>query len=127
MDNSYPVKVYGQAARRYCRTLELRNTDPKFIDEYCYRHSKGVIWQEIPEGIRAVGILGMDIFILGTRLVMIMDVVDDFNWDEAMSRLATLPRQQEWEDYMSTFQEADKGLSPAEKWQTMRRMFSLDQ
>ena len=42
-----------------------------------------------------------------------------------MAKLATLPRQQEWEDYMSVFQQAEPGASSAEKWQPMERMFHL--
>ena len=46
-------------------------------------------------------------------------------WDDAMARLATLPRQQEWEDYMSEFQAAATGASSSEKWQLMERIFHL--
>jgi L-rhamnose mutarotase len=99
--------------------------DPKLIAEYRRRHSEGVIWPEIIKGIKEVGILEMEIYILGTRLFMIMDVPEDFNWDEAMTRLASLPRQQEWEDYMSIFQLTKPGASSEEKWQTMERMFHL--
>lgn len=42
-----------------------------------------------------------------------------------MTRLATLPRQQEWEDFMSVFQQAAPGASSAEKWQPMERVFHL--
>jgi L-rhamnose mutarotase len=42
-----------------------------------------------------------------------------------MSRLATLPRQQEWEDYMAVFQNVAPGASSAQKWQLMERMFHL--
>ena len=40
----------------------------------------------------------------------------DFDWDEAFARLATLPRQEEWETYMSIFQVARPGATSAEKW-----------
>jgi hypothetical protein len=40
----------------------------------------------------------MEIYIAGPRLVMICDTPLDFQWDEAMARLATLPRQQEWKN-----------------------------
>ena len=67
----------------------------------------------------------MEKYILGTRLVMIVETPMDFNWDEAMSRLNTLPRQTEWEEYMSIFQNAEPGMSSAEKWRPMERMFHL--
>lgn len=121
---SYEVKRYPFPTKRYVRSLSLR-PDSKLIAEYRRRHSKGVIWPEVIEGIRAVGVLGMDIYIQGTTLTMIMEVPADFDWDAAMSRLATLPRQQEWEDFMAEFQDAQAGCSPAEKWQPMERMFYL--
>jgi L-rhamnose mutarotase len=67
----------------------------------------------------------MELYILGTRLFMIVETPLDFNWNEAMSRLATLPRQQEWEDYMAVFQNVAPGASSAQKWQLMERMFHL--
>lgn len=115
---------YDEPTKRYCQTLDLRD-NPELIAEYRRRHSKENIWPEIIEGIRAVGILEMEIYILGTRLFMIVETPLDFNWDEAMTRMATLPRQAEWEDYMSVFQLAKPGTSSAEKWQMMERMFHL--
>lgn len=44
---------------------------------------------------------------------------------QTMARLATLPRQQEWEDYMAIFQQCAEGATSDEKWQMMDRMFYL--
>ena len=115
---------YDGPTKRYCQTLDLRD-NPELIAEYRRRHSKENIWPEILDGIRKVGILEMEIYILGTRLFMIVETPLDFNWDEAMARMATLPRQAEWEDYMSVLQLAKPGASSAEKWQMMERMFHL--
>lgn len=120
----YKTKFHGAPVKRYCQTLDLRN-DPELIAEYRRRHGRECIWREIPEGIREVGILEMEIYILGTRLFMIVETPLDFDWDSAMTRLNTLPRQQEWEEYMSVFQLAETGKSSAEKWQPMERMFYL--
>ena len=56
---------------------------------------------------------------------MIVETPLDFDWDTAMERLATLPRQAEWEDYMAELQLVKHGLSSAEKGQLMERMFYL--
>ena len=93
--NGYPVLVYKGAVMRYCQTLDLRD-NPELIAEYRKRHGKEHAWKEILDGIRQVGILEMEIYILGTRLFMIVETPLDFEWDEAMARLATLPRQAEW-------------------------------
>lgn len=121
---SYPVREYNQTVERYCRTLDL-NDNPELINEYRLRHSKEHIWPEVLAGIREVGILEMEIYIVGTRLFMIVETPLGFEWDAAMERLATLPRQQEWENYMSVFQLVKPGSTSAEKWQPMERMFHL--
>lgn len=125
MTEGYKVRQYDIPVKRYCRTMKLREGDHKFIDDYRHAHSKGVIWQEIIDGIREVGILEMEIYILDNKLFMMVETPLDFNWDEAMARLATLPRQQEWETFMSRFQDCSADASADEKWQMMDRMFYL--
>ena len=122
--DGYPVQQYNGPVKRYCQTLDLRD-NPELIAEYRRRHSQEHIWKEVPEGIREVGILEMEIYLLGTRLFMIVETPLDFDWDTAMARLGTLPRQAEWEDYMAEFQLVKAGLSSAEKWQMMDRIFHL--
>ena len=122
MTEGYHVKEYGQPVKRYVQTMDLKD-DPELIAEYKRRHSQEEAWPEILAGIREVGILDMQIFILGTRLVMIVETPVDFDWDRAMARLATLPRQQEWEDYMAIFQQCAEGATSDEKWQMMERLF----
>ena len=124
MTEGYHVKDYGQPVKRYVQTMDLKD-DPELIAEYKRRHRQEEAWPEIMAGIREVGILDMQIFILGTRLVMIVETPVDFEWDRAMARLATLPRQQEWEDYMAIFQQCAEGATSDEKWQMMERMFYL--
>ncbi len=122
--NGYRVQEYSVPVKRYCQTLDLRDR-PELIAEYRRRHSRSEAWPEILAGIREVGILEMEIYILGTRLFMIVETPEDFDWETAMARLATLPRQAEWEDYMAEFQLVRAGMSSAEKWQLMERMFHL--
>ena len=120
----YKVKDYQQPVKRYCQTLSLKE-NPELIAEYKKRHRQENAWPEILAGIKEVGILEMEIYILGSRLFMIVETPLDFDWETAMKRLSNLPRQQEWEDYMSIFQQAAEGASSAEKWQLMERMFKL--
>ena len=110
--------------KRYVQTLDLRD-DPEMIREYRKWHSEEYSWPEIRQGIRAVGILEMEIYILGSKLVMIVDTPADFQWDEAMNRLATLPRQAEWEAFVAKFQGCAPDARSDEKWQPMERMFRL--
>ena len=120
----YKTKEYGVSTKRYCQTLDLKD-DPGLIAEYRKRHTENEAWPEILQGIRSVGILEMEIYILDNRLFMIVETPLDFDWDEAFTRLAALPRQEEWETYMSVFQVARPGATSAEKWRMMERMFHL--
>ena len=77
------MKQYRVPVKRYVQTMDLKD-EPALIAEYRRRHSRGEAWPEIQAGIREVGILEMDIYILGTRLVMIVETPLDFDWDSAM-------------------------------------------
>lgn len=119
IQQQYPFKV-----KRYVQTLDLKD-DADAIREYRKLHSEKYHWREIRDGIRKVGILEMEIYITGNRLVMIVDAPEDFNWNEAMDRLATLPRQAEWEDMTGKYQLSRPGATSSEKWTIMERMFHL--
>lgn len=108
--------------KRYCQTLELKN-DPELVKAYIDEHSH--VWPEVQRGIRQVGILDMQIYALGNRLFMIMDTTDDFDWQKDNARLATLPRQAEWEAYMARFQGADPTAPSTDKWKLMTQIFRL--
>ncbi|MEN8229124.1 MAG: L-rhamnose mutarotase [Bacteroidota bacterium] len=110
--------------KRYCKTLTLED-DPELIEAYKKVHAPGKIWPEITQGMVDVGILDMEIYIVGTRLFMIMDTVPEFDHDRAMEALAEKPRQAEWEAYVSRFQYTSSEATAKEKWQLMERIFKL--
>lgn len=120
----YQTKEFHGPVKRFCRTMELKN-DTALITDYIKRHSKEEAWPEIRAGIRSVGILEMEIYIHDNRLFMIVETPIDFDWDTSMAKLAKLPRQQEWEEYMAVFQQCKEGETAEEKWKMMKRIFHL--
>ena len=106
--------------KRYCQTLTLVD-DEQMIQKYVEVHKH--VWPEVIQGQREVGILDMQIYRKGCSLFMIMDVKDDFDFQRDMARLATLPRQAEWEAYVSQFQGCSANARSDEKWQLMERIF----
>lgn len=122
--DGYKRKEYNVQVKRYCQTMDMKN-DEQLIKKYIEVHDKFHHWPEIRQGIRSVGILEMEIYMHGNRLFMIVETPLDFEWDSAMERLATLPRQSEWEDYVAVFQDCKEGSTSAEKWQLMERIFYL--
>ena len=121
----YNEKTTYTEFKRFCKMLELRD-DPDLIAAYKKAHAKGQAWPEITRGIREVGILDMEIYLAGNRLFMIMDTVPDFDHDMAMAELAKKPRQFEWEEYMSKFQNSSAEATADEKWRLIERIFKLE-
>lgn len=124
IDKGYKIKEYHCPVKRYCQTMDLKD-NPELIEEYIKCHSETEAWPEIRAGIRSVGILEMEIYIIGFRLFMIVETPLDFDWKTAMDRLSHLPRQAEWENYVARFQECMPGSTSTEKWKLMERMFHL--
>ena len=112
--------------KRYCKTLQLEE-DPKLIEEYKKLHAMGNTWPEISQGMKEVGIIDMEIYLDGTTLFMVMDTEENFDHDKAMTKLASLPRQSEWEATVSKFQKTSASSSAKEKWKLVARIYKMDQ
>lgn len=124
IEEGYKMKGHTEPVKRYCQTMDLKD-NPDLIAKYKKCHSRAEAWPEIRAGIRSVGILEMEIYILGSRLFMIVETPLDFDWKTAMEKLSHLPRQEEWENYVAGFQECSPRSTSAEKWKLMERMFYL--
>lgn len=109
--------------RRFCLALDLKD-DPELIAEYKRYHEK--IWPEISKSIKNSGILDMEIYLLGSRLFMIMEVDKGFSFDaKAKAELAN-SKIHEWEELMWKFQKPLPNAKPGEKWLLMERIFKLE-
>ena len=108
--------------KRYCLALDLKD-DPAVIAEYKKIHQD--IWPEIRERIKSDGITGMNIYLTGNRLFMIMEVHDDFSFEKKSNSDAGNPKVQEWENFMWTFQQSLPWAKPGEKWVMMEQIFEL--
>ena len=111
--------------KRYCKVLKLQD-NRELIEKYKEVHKPGKVWPEITRDIREVGIIDMEIYIHGNNVFMIMDTVPDFDHDKAMKQLAKKPKQKEWEEYVSEFQQAGSKSATPEKWEAVERIFVLD-
>lgn len=109
--------------RRYCLALDLKS-DPQLIAEYRKYHEK--IWPEITESIRSSGIEEMEIYLLGTRLFMIMEVNESFSFEAKAKADRENPKVQAWEELMWQFQQPLPEAKPGEKWILMERIFKLE-
>jgi L-rhamnose mutarotase len=108
--------------RRYCLALDLKD-DPQLIAEYERFHQK--IWPEIAQSIRDAGIEQLEIYRIGTRMFMIMDVNGTFSFEAKQRADAANPKVQEWEELMWRFQKPLPQSKPGEKWLLMDKVFDL--
>jgi len=108
--------------RRYCLTLDLKD-DPKLIAEYRQYHEK--VWPEISRSIKESGVEEMEIYLLGRRLFMIIEVDESFSFEAKAAIDRANPKVQEWEQLMWKFQQALPEAKPGEKWVPMERIFKL--
>lgn len=104
--------------------LDLKD-DPALIAEYERWHAPEQIWPEIVASIRNAGIRELEIFRTGNRLVLAMDVPDDFDGAAKAATDAANPRVQAWEALMDTFQQRLPWAAPGQKWVPMKRIFAL--
>ena len=94
------------------------------IDAYKAYHRR--VWPEVLASLRLAGIHRMDIFLLGRRLVMILETGDpDFRRCFA-AHVASSPRVAEWEALMRSLQTPPPGAPPGDWWTQMEPVFSLD-
>jgi len=109
--------------RRYCLTLDLKD-DAQLIAEYKHYHEK--IWPEITLSIKDAGIEDMEIYLLGTRMFMVMEVNEQFSFEAKTQADRKNPKVREWEELMWRFQEVLPGAKPGEKWLLMEKIFKLE-
>jgi L-rhamnose mutarotase len=108
---------------RYALALDLVD-DAHKIAEYELAHA--TIWPEVRDHLRAQGVLDMEIYRLGTRLFMVMEVDPAVYNDAGMAQASNAnPMVQKWEALMWTYQMPTPWTPAGEKWTPMARVFSL--
>jgi L-rhamnose mutarotase len=123
--NGYLKTTQLPVYKRYCKVLKLQE-NKELIEKYKEIHKPENIWPVISKGIKEVGIIDMEIYIKDNMAFMIMDTVPDFDHDKAMKKLGSLPKQKEWEEYVSQFQNAGSKADTPEKWEIVERIFALE-
>jgi L-rhamnose mutarotase len=108
--------------KRYALALDLKD-DPELIEEYKEFHRD--IWPEITESIKESGIENMEIYLVGNRMFMLMEVNDSFSFKEKSKMDEQSPKVQEWEQLMWKYQKALPTAKQGEKWMLMDKIFKL--
>ena len=110
--------------KRYCLALDLKD-NPELIAEYEYWHKAENGWPEVRKSILDAGIVEMQIYRTGNRLIMIMETNDLYNETAKNASDAANPKVQEWEQLMWKFQQPLPWAKEGEKWLMMEQIFEL--
>ena len=108
---------------RYCFSCDLKD-DPELMAQYKAFHGVDY-WPEIGQSIRDTGILDMEIYLVGNRMFMIMEVDETFSFERKAQMDAANPRVREWENLMSTFQQKLPWAAEGEKWMLTELIYKL--
>ncbi len=93
------------------------------IAAYEQHHQR--IWPEVARALRDIGITEMKIYRCGARLFMAFEARDGFDPDRDFATYAAMPRIDEWERMMKSYQRAVPAAQEGEWWSRMRCVFSL--
>ncbi|EST07471.1 Rhamnose mutarotase [Kalmanozyma brasiliensis GHG001] len=106
-------------------------SDPTLVAQYIDHHAPGNVPRPILESIRypGSGVLNMRIFHFADRLVMIMDVEDDFSFDKKAASDGGNADVEKWETLMERFQREIKDPEGKQtgKWKRAELCFDLSQ
>ena len=111
------------ATKKYVLALDLKD-DPVLIAEYKKYHEK--IWPEITASIIESGIENAEIYCVGNRLTMIIEVNDTFSFENKSKLDANNTKVQEWETLMWKYQQALPTAKEGEKWMLMEKIYQLE-
>lgn len=110
---------------RYVFTVNLKN-EPGSVETYSRHHRE--VWPEVQASLRHVGVDQMDIYLLGRRLVMVVEMRDGLDYRDAFkTHAASTPRVAEWERLMQSLQEPAAEARAGEWWAVMEPIFHLTQ
>ena len=108
---------------RHVLTVDLKD-DPAVIEAYQAHHRR--VWPEVLSSLRSAGLTDLQIYLLGRRLVMLVDLQDGLDVRRAFAaHAASHPRVAEWEALMKSMQQPLPGSPAGEWWVAMQPVFHL--
>jgi L-rhamnose mutarotase len=110
---------------RHVFTVNLKD-GPGIVETYTRYHRD--VWPEVQASLRHVGVQQMEIYLLGRRLVMVVEMRDGLDYRTAFaSHASSSSRVAEWEHLMKSLQAPPAEAQAGEWWANMQRVFHLEQ
>jgi len=108
------------------QVLAIDLKDDGVVETYRAYHER--VWPEVLDSLKTSGVIEMQIYLLGRRLVMIAELEDGSDLRSAFAtRIASNPRVAEWEQLMMSLQQPAPGAGEGEWWTAMARVFQYRQ
>jgi L-rhamnose mutarotase len=109
---------------RHVLTLNLKD-EPGIVETYTRHHTR--VWPEVRSSLIEAGVEQMDIYLLGRRLVMVVEMRNGVDYKIAFAAHASSTEKvAEWERLMQSLQEPVAEARAGEWWAGMEQVFHLD-
>ncbi len=109
--------------KKHYLALDLKD-DEELIKKYDDYHKD--VWPEVLKSLGDSGIQSMEIYRVGNRLFMIIEVDDSFSFEKKNKMDANNVKVQEWEELMWNYQQALPFAQPGQKWLPMEKVFQFE-
>jgi L-rhamnose mutarotase len=112
---------------RICYAVDLKD-DVEVIERYKALHMPGGPPARVTASLRDAGISSLEIYLIGNRLFMIMEVDSHYDADRKSQADAHIPEVQAWNAMMATMQQElpfSSSDAAAGRWRRMQRIYDL--
>jgi L-rhamnose mutarotase len=116
------LKKQSMKTKKYVLACDLKD-EVELIKKYEEYHRE--VWPEIIKSIHEVGVLNMEIYRTGNRLIMLIETQHDFSFEMKTKADRQNLKVQEWESLMQQYQQAIPSAKNGEKWTPMDKIFDL--
>ena len=109
---------------RHVFTVNLRD-EPGAVEAYIRFHAE--VWPEVTSSLVQAGVRRMDIYLLGRRVVMVVEMREGIDYRDAfVVHASSSPRVAEWERLMKSLQQPADEAKPGDWWAAMEPVFHLE-
>ena len=92
-----------------------------------YREYHRNVWPEVKEGLLEIGVEGMEIYLLGDRLFMVIDTKDDFDLIADFQKYTdSSDKAAQWDTLMRKYQKKTPFTNDGDWWAPMQKVFDLN-
>lgn len=112
------------ARSRHVLLLDVQD-EPAAIAAYRHWHRPGGPPEAVTRAIRSSGVVALEIWHVGDRLVMLMETIAAFDAVATAARDAADPAVQAWETLMDRFQRRLPFATGDQKWVAAEQIYSL--